>query len=215
MAMHVASEKIANGECDLCLAAGVDSYHDSRTLQWLDETGSLMSAENRSGFPPGEAAGACLLSSRAFAEQHDMPVFARVAAATTALERHAIRGGGVCIGEGLTAALKGVISSLELPREAITTTYCDLNGQRYRSEEFMYTLLRVQGAFVDALDYVCPADCWGDIGAASGLLFASLAIASSERDYAKGPYPLLWAGSESGQRAAVFLKLGDGGERGQ
>ena len=43
---------------------------------------------------------------------------------------------------------------------------------------------------------------------ASGPLFAVLAVASGLRGYAKGAYPLLWAGSDSGYRAATLLALG-------
>lgn len=209
MAMQAAADKILSGEADFCLAAGVDSYHDRLTLKWLDSHGSLMSASNRSGFPPGEAAGACLLMKRATAELHGMPILARITAAATSIETCTIRGSGVCVGEGLSAALRGASSSIRLPEEAITATYCDINGERYRSEEFLYTLLRTQDLFVDANDYQCPSDCWGDVGAASGPLFLCLAVASSERNYAKGARPILWAGSYSGHRTAVLLALGD------
>jgi 3-oxoacyl-[acyl-carrier-protein] synthase-1 len=96
---------------------------------------------------------------------------------------------------------------LRLPEQAITATYCDLNGQRYRNEEFVYALLRTQESFVDAHDYECPADCWGDVGAASGPLFASLAIRANERGYSKGRFPLAWAGSNAGYRSAMVLEL--------
>jgi len=209
MAIQVAAQRISDGELDVCIAAGVDSYHDPDTLEWLDRNGLLMSAVNRNGFPPSEAAGACLLASRTAADRYGLPVLATIAAAATAVEPHPIRSTGVCIGQGLSNAIKSVIDSLQLPKETITATYCDLNGERYRNEEFGYTLLRVQESFVDAHDYLSPADCWGDVGAASGLLFASLAIAANQRGYGKGPLPLLWAGSESGYRTAVLMNVGN------
>ena len=126
------------------------------------------------------------------------------------MEPHPLRSNDPCLGEGLTAVVASAASCLQRPQELITATYCDLNGERYRSEEFGYALLRTQGAFVKVHDYVAPADCWGDVGAASGPLFAVLAVASSLRGYANGAYPLLWAGSDGGYRAAVLLALGDG-----
>jgi 3-oxoacyl-[acyl-carrier-protein] synthase-1 len=208
MAMQVAAQRISSGAADLCVAAGVDSYHDIATLKWLDLNRRLMSSKNRNGYPPSEGAGACLLASRSTADHYGLAILAMITATSTCMEPHAIQSGEVCVGEGLSAALKDVSSSLQLPQEAITATYCDLNGERYRNEEFLYTLLRVQSAFVNPNDYLCPADCWGDVGAASGPLFACLAAASSERGYAKGLRPVLWAGSESGHRTAVLLKLG-------
>jgi 3-oxoacyl-[acyl-carrier-protein] synthase-1 len=177
-------------------------------VEWLDRAGLLLSSENRNGFPPGEAAGACLLASVHTAKRYELPVFAHLVAAATTFEPKSIRNAeAVCIGEALTEAVMEVTSPLNVPTEAITRTYCDLNGERYRNEEFVYTLLRVQEVFVDAHDYLSPADCWGDIGAASGVLFLALAIASFERGYTTGTLPLLWAGGVSGRRAALVLRL--------
>jgi 3-oxoacyl-[acyl-carrier-protein] synthase-1 len=208
MALQIAAQRIAMGDIDLALAAGVDSYQDAQTLMSLDDSGWLMSGMNRNGFPPGEGAGACLLASRSAAKRLGLPLLGVVSAASTAVEPisiHSIE--GVCIGAGLTTVFKDVMSTLNLPQEEITATYCDLNGQRYRNEELVYALLRTQEAFVDAHDYLCPADCWGDVGAACGPLFVALAVAAAQRGYAKGPRPLLWAGSESGYRSAVLLNL--------
>ena len=207
-ARQVAAQKVANAETDVAIVAGADSYQNPETLMALDREGWLMSGVNRNGFPPGEAAAACVVASRAAIERLGLPVLGRVVAGSTAVEALPIRStDGVCIGAALTSVLRDLIAGLRLPQEEITATYCDLNGQRYRNEEFVYALLRTQEAFADAHDYLCPADCWGDVGAASGLLYAALAVAAARRGYAKGPRPLLWAGSESGYRSAVLLNL--------
>ena len=146
-------------------------------------------------------------SIAATAKRNGWPVLAHVAAAATAKEPLPLGSDGACTGLGLTAALQGVISSLKLPQK-ITATYCDLNGERHRNEELAYTLLRTQLAFVDAHDYLCPADCWGDVGAASGPLYAMLAISAAQRGYGAGTLPVMWAGSDDGLRAAVLLSLG-------
>src|SRR5436853_7542086 len=96
---------------------------------------------------------------------------------------------------------------MKSPDERVNGQICDLNGQRYRNEEFTFTLTRTQPLLVKAHDFATPADCWGDVGAASGPLFAMLAIASGLRGYASGPRVLLWAGAEAGQRAAALLHL--------
>ncbi|HEY6924502.1 MAG TPA: beta-ketoacyl synthase N-terminal-like domain-containing protein [Steroidobacteraceae bacterium] len=205
VALQVAAQSVAAERMDVCIAAGVDSYHSPDTLEWLDSEGDLLSSANRNGFPPGEGAGACIIVSRAFAERHALPILAYIDAAGMGFEPNSIRSSQVCIGAGLTEALRNALTSLG-PQQAISATYCDLNGQRYRSEEFSYALLRVQHAFADAHDYESPADCWGDLGAASGALFACLAIAAQLRGYAKGNHAILWTGSESGHRAAVVLR---------
>ena len=207
MAIEKAAELIQRGQASWCLAGGVDSYMNADTLEWLDDGGQLMSAENRSGFPPGEGAGFLLLTSTATAAKWNLPVLAWIIATATVYEENRIKTETICVGEGLTAAIQGVIAKLHLPDEKINTAYCDMNGERYRSEEFTFTLLRTQLAFVDAIDNITPSDCWGDVGAASGPLFANLAIASGLRGYARGPRPLLWTSSECGKRSATVFHL--------
>jgi 3-oxoacyl-[acyl-carrier-protein] synthase-1 len=115
MAVQLAAQKVAAGEMNVCIAAGVDSYHDPITLDWLDDEGMLMSAENRNGFPPSEAAGACLIATPSYAHAWALPILARIKAAITTIEPHPIHSDGVCVGEGLTAVLNGVAASLALP----------------------------------------------------------------------------------------------------
>jgi 3-oxoacyl-[acyl-carrier-protein] synthase-1 len=207
IALQMAASSISSRTSELCLVAAVDSYHDPLTVEWLDYTGRLMSSTNRNGFAPAEAAGACLLASPSAADHENLPTIAAVASACTSLEPHSIRSDRVCVGEGLSSALKQVLSILRQPEQRVTATYCDLNGERYRNEELVYSMLRTQEAFVDAHDYFCPADCWGDVGAASGLLYISLALEAAARGYATGERPLLWAGSESGLRSALLLHV--------
>ena len=207
MALQGAALTLSRGEAEAALVIGVDSYHDRRTIQSLDLRRRLMSGRNRGGFPPGEGAGACLLVRGDVAARRRMPVMGRLLAAATAKEPHPLRSTEPCLGEGLTAVLNSVIGNLRLPHELITASYCDLNGERYRNDEYVYALLRTQHAFVDAHDYISPADCWGDVGAASGPLFAVLAIIAGARGYAKGTVPALWAGSDAGYRSAVALSV--------
>jgi 3-oxoacyl-[acyl-carrier-protein] synthase-1 len=206
MALQAAAQVVSRAG-EIALVIGVDSYHDATTINSLDLHGRLMSERNRSGFPPGEAAGACLLVRRDTAERLDLPAFAYILAGATATEPHPLRSTEPCLGEGLTAVVASVADHLRAPQGLITATYCDLNGERYRNEEYVYALLRTQQAFVDAHDYVAPADCWGDVGAASGPLFAVLAVVSSMRGYSKGTVPLLWASSDAGYRSAIALRL--------
>ena len=203
MAIEEGARLIAEDRASICLVASADSYLNADTLEWLDAGGRLLSAENRNGFSPGEAAGACLLASEAAAEAHELPILARVVSVATRIEEITIGMDAVCIGAGLTAAVSATAQLADHPVAAI---YCDLNGERYRSEEWAYTLLRIQQAFVDAHAYISPADCWGDVGAASGPLYAALSIAAAERGYSKGSLSMLLAGSDGGYRSAAVIR---------
>ncbi|RWN59461.1 beta-ketoacyl synthase N-terminal-like domain-containing protein [Mesorhizobium sp.] len=211
-AFGIAAKAIDEGKTDLAVVAGVDSYHDHQTLDWMDQTGRLKSEVNRDGFFPGEAAGACLLARRNLISELGLGALARLSAVSTAPERISIKRHGeeeVCVGEGLSSAFLGLGPIIDADRRKITDTYCDLNGQRYRSEELVYTILRVQHLSAEATHYLHPADCWGDVGAASGPLFAALAHAASSKGYSHGSRAALWAGSEGGQRAVTLLDFPD------
>lgn len=206
MAMQFASEAVAAGEAEYAIAAGSDSYYEGLTLDWLDDNRRLMSSSNRNGFPPGEAAGACLIVSQLAATQYSWPVLAQVVAAATSEEPNTISGEGLCVGNSLTQVIRRVTSDLD-PPQALTKSYCDINGERYRSTEVTYAMLRTQHLFNNAMDYLCPADCWGDIGAASGPVFAALAVYDFRSGHSSGNLPILWAGSDGGQRTAILLRL--------
>lgn len=205
LAMKQARHLLLNESSRFCLAGGVDSYLTPDSLEWMDQQGILKSTANRNGFPPGEAAGFCLLTTGATALALRLPVLGSLETLGAAREESPIRTETICVGRGLSQAFQQVIAPLRIPEERIDDSICDLNGEPYRSEEFAFTVLRTQTAFVDATRFATPADCWGDVGAASGPLFANLAVTAALRGYAKGPRTLLWASSENGDRATAVV----------
>ena len=207
LAMGEAAQRIQGGKAELCLVGGADSWIDAERLEWLDAEGQLMSAENRSGFPPGEGAGFCLLASAAAVQRLRLPALAELVSLGSAREPNPMKTETVCIGEGLTGAIREAIAALALPAERIDATLCDLNGERYRNEEFVFAMLRTQLAFADAHNFKHPADSWGDVGAASGPLLAMLAAIAGLKGYAEGRRYLVWCSSENGARAAAVLRL--------
>lgn len=207
MAMQEGARSIIHDGAEFVLAGGVDSYLEPETLEWLDREGQLMSARNRSGFPPGEGAAFCLMASSDTARRLGLKILARVVSAVTFYEQNCIKTPTICVGKGLSDAVSAAIKALRLPEERVDFTYCDVNGERYRSEELTFTILRTQTAFVDAHLFATPSENWGDLGAASGPAFAGLAIAAARRGYAKGSRALLWTSSEGGERSALILEV--------
>jgi len=118
-----------------------------------------------------------------------------------------LKGDVEVLGHGLTEAILGAVQSaaLRLPDEAIDDVYCDINGERYRTDEWAFTMLRASHVVRDAT-YSIATSSWGDVGAASGALGCILAARAWARDYAKGPRALVWGSSEGGLRAAVVLE---------
>ena len=201
----LACDRIQQGPFEACLVGGVDSYFQPDTMEWLDENRQLSGSISRSGFVPGEAAGFCLLMTERAQERFGLKALARVRAVGIGKETKLIKTQNICLAEGLTAAVRDAVNGLRLPLDTINMVICDMNSERYRSEEWGFVCLRLSQYFDDPTIYVSPADCWGDLGAASGPLYAMLACHASARNYAVGRRTMLWASSESGLRAAAVL----------
>jgi 3-oxoacyl-[acyl-carrier-protein] synthase-1 len=204
-ALWSAAEKIRKGTLDACLVGAVDSYFHPETMEWLDDNLQLAGALARSAFVPGEGAGFCLLMSREACARWHAEALGRIVAAALGNEVAVIKGPELCLGFGLTSVIRGVIGQPQLPQEKINAVFCDINGERYRSEEWGFACLRLSQYFDDPAACSSPADCWGDMGAASGPLFVMLACQAARRGYGSGPRTLIWASSESGLRAAALL----------
>lgn len=207
VALEHALRELDAGRTRACVVGGVDSYLHPATIDWLDESRRLATAANRSGFVPGEAAGFFVVTTDTTARAWRLPELATIRSVATAIEPHPLASGRVCTAKALTIAIAGASMGLHLPQEKIVTTYCDINGERHRSEEFLYVPLRLPAPFVDANRYETPADAWGDVGAASGPLYVGLAVASGQRSYARGRHVLAWTSSDGGTRAAVTCSL--------
>jgi 3-oxoacyl-[acyl-carrier-protein] synthase-1 len=205
MAIGTACRELRDGTAAFLLAGGVDSYIDADTLEWLDDCERLHIPTNAWGFLPGEAAGFCLLCSVATAERHGLKVLGKIAAMATANEPNRIYTETVCIGEGLTPG-RATGSRLHAAgcEDRCHALRPERRGLPCRRVGFM--LARTSEGFVNPADFEAPADCWGDVGAASGPLFVVLAAMAAKKGYAKGPRTLLWTSSESGERSAVLFE---------
>jgi 3-oxoacyl-[acyl-carrier-protein] synthase-1 len=206
LAIENAIEQMRQGAFEACLVGGVDSYFNPDTMEWLDANRQLVGAVSRSGFVPGEGAAFCLLMTDRTRNKLGLKSLACILACASAHEVKLIKTSAICLGEGLTSAVRDAARVLSQPSEKINTVICDINGERYRGEEWGFVCLRMPHCFDDPTAYDSPADCWGDMGAASGPLFAMLACQAATRGYAKGPRTLLWASSECGVRATTVLQ---------
>lgn len=205
-ALATATENIQQGAFEACLVGGVESYFHPDTMEWLDESRQLAGAVSRSGFVPGEGAGFCLLMTERAYNRLGLGPLARLLTVATGKETKLIKTSDICLGVGLTAAVQSAVGGLSSNSGKINAVICDINGERYRGEEWGFVCLRLSQYFDDPTAYDSPADCWGDMGAASAPLFIMLACQAAGRGYAKGPRTLLWASSETGLRVAAVLE---------
>lgn len=205
-ALRRGTELIGEGRADLCLVGGVESYLEPDTLLWLDTNRQLLRSGMRSAFHPGEGAGFLALAGERVRRQLGLKSLGIPLATQVSRESKLIKTDEQNTGEGLTRALQAALTELSRRGERVDDVYCDLNGERYRTEEWGFALLRTQQAFRDASAARTAVSEWGDMGAASGALLMILALRAWARGYAQGPTALVWASSEGGLRGAVVLR---------
>jgi 3-oxoacyl-[acyl-carrier-protein] synthase I len=212
LALDAACKKLAQGAIDACVVAGVDSYLEPETLEWLEECDQLHGAgplNNAWGFIPGEAAGALLVMRASTAQKLRLQPVATVLGTGTAFEPKRIKTETVCVGEGLTQAFRQALAALPNGSK-VTDVYCDMNGEPYRADEYGFTCLRTKESFESASEFVAPADCWGDVAAAGAPLHIMLAAVAGAKDYAQGNHAFTWASAEAGARGSALIDVSGG-----
>lgn len=207
LALEHAFHQLRKGEAQLCLVGGADSWLDPERLQAIDVAGRLHSVNLSWGFTPGEGAGFCLVATGAAVRRLGLNPLAELSSVATAQETKLMGTKTVCLGEGLTAAFREVLKAGQGLAQRVAHCYCDFNGETYRADEYGFTICRTRAAFDDPGSFTAAAECWGDVGVASGPLALTLPLAGWSRGYAKGPVTLAWSSSARAPlRAAALLK---------
>ena len=210
-AVDQAAKAISALHCSAAIILSVDSYFEADTIDWLLEHQQLITAETRSSFLPGEAAAILVLMDNAVRRTLRLPSLAIILGSGVGHERVLIKDEEEeSFGLGMNEAVSQAAATLNLPAEAVTDIYLDINGERYRSQEWAFVALRAWHVFRDPAAYIAPADLYGDVGAASGALFVTLAGQAWAQGGALGPHAMLCAGSEAGLRGVVILAQGQG-----
>lgn len=206
LAMQEAAARLKTGEVDYGLVVGADSYFDLDVLAWLDDAGRLKSEQNKDGFIPGQGAAAVLLERGNHAADRSAPVLAWMDGFGQAREEHLIFAEQPSVGQGLCQAIQACCPGGQEEQPPLTWVLCDLNGESYRSREWGYSLVKLHDSLNAVQTLWHPADCVGDMGAASGALLAVLAARAFQRGYAPDHRTLVWSGSDNGDRCAMLLR---------
>ena len=192
---------LSAGECEHCFVVGVDSYLSPRRLEEWDRTWRLRSERNADGFIPGEAATALLIELPAAAQRRGAALLSTIEALSLGREAQPLDGPEASSGAGLCQVLREVVP----PGQSARWVCCDMNGESYRAFEWGLAQVRLAGALagMQVLDH--PADCLGDVGAASGGVLMGHVTARYNRPAPPTDDAVLWASADDGTRAAMRL----------
>lgn len=205
MAVEAGAAMLSRGQAEVCVVGGVDSYHDLATLAWLERNGQLRVQGSRSSFSPGEGAAFVVLATGELQRHFGDQALGTILGVGSAVEPAAIKTDGETLGVWLARAVEQAATMARPGVLKVGSLYCDLNGERYRSDEWGFVALRCHDVLLDATAYTSGVGSWGDVGAATGVLNIVLATQAWARGYAPHPSALVFGGSEAGQRCAVVV----------
>jgi 3-oxoacyl-[acyl-carrier-protein] synthase I len=197
-AIELAHRYFEIAQSDYVLIAGVDSYLDAETLGQLD-VDDRVSAENiLDGFIPGEAGGVLLVSRSKISETS-----IGLHRPGLGIEEGSFYSEKPYFGNGLAGAVAQAIS--QSGSKVLSRIYSSFNGESYFSKEYGVSIIRNSQFFAKNYDHIHPADCWGDIGAATGVGLITLSAGHLYKNQDVN-YHLVFGSSDGGNRAAVCVE---------
>jgi 3-oxoacyl-[acyl-carrier-protein] synthase-1 len=185
------------------MVGGADTCSDSRWLHQLESEGRLLTRRSLDGFVPGEGAAFLLLAPVPRRAPSGAAAGAvTVVASASAEEPEHLYAQGPATGEGLANCFETLRAApVSLP--PVRSIWAGFNGEGFWAKEWGVARLRHADLFDPAADIQHPADCYGDLGAATGAMLMVLA----ERALAGGgPSPaLVFASSDRETRGCVTM----------
>jgi len=203
MAFQRATEMLESNKAEFVLVGGVDSLIDLYVLGTLDMQERIRNEVNSDGFSPSEGAAFVLLTLASTAAKQGLRPLVHILGSAIGHESGHLYAQEPYIGEGLAATFTNLLSQTP-PPSPIGCVYASFNGERYWGKEFGVARLRNSAAFVPDHQMEHPAECFGDMGAAHGVMLAALAIHGVMKNYRQSPC-LVYASSDYGGRAATLL----------
>jgi len=183
------------------LVAATDSLLSWPTLSYYEQHDRLLTDDNANGFMPGEAAGALLLGrpqGRAGELLCSGIGFGRETARID--DEEPLRA------EGLAQAIKAALAEAGCQMHHMDFRITDNSGEQYYFKEASLALSRTLRVRKAEFDIWHPAECTGEIGAASGVAIVATALAACDKQYTCGPNILVHLSNDAGPRAALCLQ---------
>jgi 3-oxoacyl-[acyl-carrier-protein] synthase-1 len=195
---------IAQGRSRQAIVGAVDSLIDTAFLYQMNRIDRLKHSCSLGGFIPGEASAFCVVEDVADAQARGATPLAEVKGLGLAEEVTSWESDEPCLGLGLAQAIREAAGG-KIDTDRIELVVCDMNGEPYRGEEWGAAQSKCVEPSPVNFKLWHPADCIGDVGAASAATNVVAAVrglisGATDRDEA-----LVFASSESGRRAALIV----------
>jgi 3-oxoacyl-[acyl-carrier-protein] synthase-1 len=108
----------------------------------------------------------------------------------------------------MVAALQQALTAAGVTMAQIGYRMADISGEQYAFKEADLAVSRILRDRHDFQDLWHPADCIGEVGAASVPGMLAIALIAARKGYAAGNPVLAHCGNDDGRRAAIVLNAG-------
>jgi 3-oxoacyl-[acyl-carrier-protein] synthase I len=202
MALLQARRMLTKGHCATAMVVGVDTFLSGATLAAYDRQDRLLRRDNSNGFIPGEAAGAVRLAL----PQESVAAPLSVCGLGFAREPAPLGSGRPLRGEGLAQAIRAALGEGGIILKDCDTRIADMNGEQYRFKEAALAVTRMLRERKIMFSLWHPADCIGEVGAATVPAMLAMLFAGARKDYLPGPIFLGHVGNDDDKRAAFVAQ---------
>lgn len=184
------------------IVAGVDTFLTGPTLASYDREDRLLRRDNSNGFIPGEAAGAVLLA--AYESEVKAPIM--ITGLGFGREPAPLGSGKPLRADGLVAAIRGALDEAAIELKGCDHRIADVTGEQYRFKEAALAITRLLRDRKVMFGLWHPADCIGEVGAATLPAMIAVLFAGARKDYLPGPTFLGHLGGDDDKRTAFLAK---------
>lgn len=191
-ALDRAVRDLREGVIDRAWVGGVDTHLDLFALATLDRDERLKTARRMEGFHPGEGAAFVLLGAGSG--------WCDVTSVGLGREAGHLGSDLPLLGDGLADAVRDALAGAA----HVTTVLAGMNGEYLAAKEWGVAARRNHRSFAAEATTLCPAESYGDAGAATGALLVALAAVGLARGAFRGA-ALAWAASDGEARGAALL----------
>lgn len=189
---------------DFVLIGGSDSYRDFARINPLSNADRLKAQGCLDGFVPGEAGGFLLLTRRPELALTRNGHIIALNQPGIAEEIGHFYSKEPYRGDGLDQAFKKALAQ-DLAPNSIHSIYSSMNGEYHWAKEYGVAYMRNRDVFKDPVGIEHPADCYGDLGAATSPVLIALAAEHLFRD-AKARSHLVYSSSDRNKRGAIVIE---------
>lgn len=202
-ALALALRYLYESDFDEVLIGGGDSYQNSELLAALDKADRILAPGVMNGFAPGEGAGFVLLTrspAKALRTQTHIP---GLFTPGLAHEPGHLFSNEPYRGDGLAQAFTQALAYSN-NHDPINDIYSSMNGEHYWAKEYGVAMTRNREHFTEKCVHHHPADCYGDLGAATGAVLISHAVQAMLNSRTPAT-SLIYCSSDQAYRAATCL----------